>query len=90
VVVGFHEAFQTTAQLCRKRCVRISSSVTRLMVEAFCHRLSWGMKHESITWNCRQKTVIGMASLNFSLEEEVDGFPLSWKIMATIFGMQKG
>ena len=31
VVVGFHEACQTTARLCRKRCVQIFSSVTRLL-----------------------------------------------------------
>jgi hypothetical protein len=55
VAVGFHEAFQTTAQLCGKRCVEISSSVTSLIAEAFCHRSSLGLKHESITWNCRQK-----------------------------------
>jgi hypothetical protein len=90
VVVGFHEAFQTTGQLCRKQCVQISSSVTRLMVEAFCHMSSQRMKHESITWKCKQKDSHWNGIIELFLEEEVEGYPLSWKIMATIFGMQKG
>ena len=49
------------------------------MVEALCHRSSRTMKHESITSNWRQKTVIGMSSFNFSWKKKLKATPWAGK-----------
>jgi hypothetical protein len=56
VVVGFLEAFQTTAQLCRKVVCSDFLFCYKADGRSFLSQIiSGGMKHESVTWNCRQK-----------------------------------
>jgi hypothetical protein len=77
--------------LCRKMCIQICCSIMRLREEAYCHGLSLGMKHKSITLNHRQKTINKMVSSN--LLKEVQGYSFSWNShghCSLLSGMNKG
>jgi hypothetical protein len=64
------------------------SPITKLIVRAFCHWLSLGMKHGSITLNHRKKDSQsdGIIQLLRSLRLPVQ----QGKTWPLIFGMQKG
>jgi len=60
------------------------------MVKAFCHGLSLGMKHGSITLNRRQKDRQWNGINQLLLEENFEATPTAGKVMVIVFfNMQK-
>ena len=73
-------------------CVQICSPIRRLLVKAFCHELSPGMKHGSITLNHRPKGSQWNGINQHFFEENFEATPAAGRVMATVLlgGMQKG
>ena len=65
----------------KEACSDFLSLFNKLIMKTFCHVSSMGMKHGSITLNCRQK-LNGMASPYFSSEAAAS----AGELMATVFG----
>jgi hypothetical protein len=78
-LTDYHKTLQ------KEVCSNFLSRFKKLMMKAFCHVSLLGMKHWSITLNCRQE-VNGMSLPIFSSETTAS----AGELMATVFGGENG